>query len=187
MDRTAPHLAAEGWPRSDSTTRYGTVSRCLHWGMAACFAIVFAAALAHYFAKDSAAEALLWPAHKPVGFLLFVLVALRVVWALMRARRRPPHLSAAARWGHRALYLLMIAVPSIGLLRQYGSARAFEPFGLQVMDAREDGRIGWMVELGGLVHGELGWALLALVTGHIAMVLWHRRSGHDVLPRMAGD
>jgi cytochrome b561 len=44
-----------------------------------------------------------------------------------------------------------------------------------------------MVELGGLLHGELGWVLLACVVGHIAMALWHRRHPtSNVLPRMIG-
>src|SRR6218665_3121431 len=55
------------WPHADSASRYGTVSRVLHWGMALCFAIVFAAALAHYFVRDSALESALWPLHKPTG------------------------------------------------------------------------------------------------------------------------
>jgi cytochrome b561 len=82
------------------------------------------------------------------------------------------------------LYLLMIAVPAIALVRQYGSGRAFAPFGLPLMAARENDRIDWMVQLGRLLHGELGWVLLALVAGHVAMAIWHRRGAHDVMPRM---
>jgi cytochrome b561 len=157
----------------DSARRYGSVSRFFHWGMALCFAVVFAAAIAHYFAKDSAVDALLWQAHKPVGALIFALWILRAVWALLHARQRPPH-------------VLMLAVPAIALLRQYGSGRAFAPFGIPLMQGHDD-KISWMTELGSLLHGELGWVLLALVVGHITMALWHRRPGHtNVLPRMIG-
>ncbi|WP_083745445.1 cytochrome b [Variovorax sp. KK3] len=183
--RPAPSAQSGSWPRPDSTTRYGSLSRTLHWTMAACFAVVFSAALAHYFLPDTPVEAFLWPVHKPVGALLMLLVVLRLAWTLANARRRPPSVSAASRWGHRALYFLMIAVPTIGLLRQYGSARAFSPFGVPLMDERPGERIDWMTQLGGLLHGELGWALLALVAGHITMALWHRRRGpQDVLSRM---
>lgn len=175
------------WPQADSAARYGTVSRWLHWGMAVCLAAVFAAALTHHFLEDSALDALLWPLHRPLGALLLLLGLLRVAWALRRAGQRPPQLSRAAQLGHLALYVLMVAVPFIGMLRQYGSGRAFSPFGLPLMSARPDAKIDWMVELGGLVHGELGWVLLAGVAGHIAMALWHRRHpAGNVLPRMMG-
>ena len=96
-------------------------------------------------------------------------------------------MSRAAHLGHLALYALMVAVPFIGLLRQYGSGRAFDPFGIPLMPGRPDDRIDWMVELGSLLHGELGWVLLACVVGHIAMALWHRRHPtSNVLPRMVG-
>jgi len=180
---TAPEAA---WPVPDSARRYGSVSRFFHWGMALCFAVVFSAALAHYFAKDSALDSLLWQAHKPLGALLFLLWILRAAWALLHARQRPPHVNLAAHLGHLALYALMLAVPAIALLRQYGSGRAFAPFGIPLMQGHDD-KVAWMTELGSLLHGELGWVLLALAVGHISMALWHRRPGHtNVLPRMIG-
>ncbi|HOM14294.1 MAG TPA: cytochrome b/b6 domain-containing protein [Rubrivivax sp.] len=175
------------WPHADSAVRYGSVSRWFHWGMALCFAAVFAAALVHQFLEDSALDGVLWPLHRPLGALLMLLVLLRAAWALLHAKRRPAHVSRAAQLGHLALYALMAAVPFIGLLRQYGSGRAFAPFGLALMPGRPDDKIGWMVDLGGVLHGELGWVLLACVAGHIAMTLWHRRHpAADVLPRMVG-
>lgn len=154
--------------------------------MALCFSVVFAAAMAHYFAEDTAIEAFLWPAHKPLGALLMALVVVRVLWAVTHRGRRPASINGAAHWGHKALYTLMIAVPCIGLLRQYGSGRAFSPFGIALMRDRPDEKIEWMTQLGSLLHGELGWVLLALVAGHIFMALWHRRTAHNVLPRMIG-
>lgn len=175
------------WPHADSATRYGTVSRWFHWGMAWCFAAVFAAALAHHFLEDSALDGLLWPLHRSLGALLMLLVLLRAAWALLHAKQRPPHVSRAAHLGHLTLYALMVAVPCIGLLRQYGSGRAFAPFGLPLMPGRPDDKVDWLVELGGLLHGELGWVLLACVAGHVAMALWHRRQpAGNVLPRMLG-
>lgn len=185
-----PHAIANTpstWPHTDSAVRYGTVSRLFHWGMALCFALVFTAALAHYFTKDSALDAVLWPLHRPTGALLMLLGVLRAAWALVHAGQRPPHISLVAHLGHLALYALMLAVPFIGLLRQYGSGRAFAPFGIPLISGREDDKIDWMVQLGGLLHGELGWVLLACVVGHVVMAFWHRRPGHtDVLPRMVG-
>ena len=123
-----------------------------------------------------------------VGGLLLWLVRLRAACALLNAGQRPPRLSGAAHLGHLVLYALMFAVPIIALVRQYGSGRPFAPFGIPLISARPDDKIDWMVQLGGLLHGELAWVLVALVAGHVAMVWWHRRQGgaEDVLPRMAG-
>ena len=179
--------AAASWPVPDSATRYGSVSRIFHWGMALLFVVIFSAALARYFAKDSALDSFLWPLHRPTGALLMLLVVLRAAWALLHARQRPTHINLAAHLGHLALYALMVAVPFIGLLRQYGSGRAFAPLGVPLIGAREDDKIDWMVELGGLLHGEMGWVLLACIVGHAVMAFWHRRPGHtDVIPRMVG-
>ena len=180
--------SSKPWLQPDSAARYGSVSRFFHWGMALCFACVFAAALTRFFAKDSALYELLWPLHRPLGTLLMLLVLLRAAWAGLHARQRPPHINQAAHLGHLALYLLMAAVPSMALLRQYGSGRGFAPWGVPLMDERTGDKIEWMTQLGNLLHSKLGWVLLACVAGHVAMALWHRRPGHtDVLPRMLGQ
>lgn len=170
----------------DTPTRYGTVSRLLHWAMAAGIGWMLLSAIVHAVANKSALDGLLWPAHKHVGSALFVLALLRATWALAHARRRPPAVSLPAQLGHLALYGLMLAIPSIGLLRQYGSARAFAPLGLPIFPGRDEAdKIAWMTDLGSLLHGELGWVLLVAVLGHVGMVVWHRvRGEHDVLPRM---
>ena len=170
----------------DSPTRYGTVSRALHWLMALGIVWMLLSAITHSLAEKSALDAFMWPTHKHVGSALMALVILRVLWALMNASRRPPSINLPAKLGHVLLYLLMIAIPAIGLLRQYGSARAFAPLGLPVFPGRDEStKVQWMIDLGGALHGELGWVLLAVVVGHVGMALLHRRNpSEDVLPRM---
>ncbi|MGE8498850.1 MAG: cytochrome b [Pseudomonas sp.] len=178
---TAPLL------KPDSPQRYGTVSRVLHWGMALGFAWMFATTLTTYFFAESALDELLWPTHKSVGALMMLLLLVRGAWSLLNARRRPASTSLLAHLGHLALYAVMFAVPFIGLLRQFGSGRAFAPFGIPLMPGFEGGAIKWMTDLGGNFHGLLGWTLLALTVGHIAAALWHRRSSEtNVIPRMFG-
>lgn len=165
--------------------RYGRISRLLHWGMAALFAVQFISAGVRFAFPDTALEEAVWGVHGPFGALLMLTVVIRALWALADRPRRPAAVNRAAGLGHLALYALMIAVPALALLRQYGSGRAFSPFGLPLMSGFEGDEIEWMTSLGGLLHGELGWALLALILGHIGMVVWHRRrGGQDVLARM---
>ncbi|WP_104203304.1 cytochrome b [Billgrantia saliphila] len=169
---------------NESATHYGRVTRYLHWGMAALFVWQFASAGAHALLPDSALDEFFWPTHKLTGTLLMALAIVRLAWALIERHRRPPSVNLAATVGHLTLYALMIVIPAVALLRQYGSGRAFSPFGLPLMPGFE-GEIEWMTALGSLVHGLLGWTLLALVVGHVAMAVAHRRLGQqDVLKRM---
>lgn len=170
----------------DTHIRYGVMSRLLHWGMALLFAWQFTSATAHWLFPDTPFEAFFWSTHYPVGVLLLTLVILRAIWALVNASLRPPSLSFMAMLGHLALYSLMIAVPTIAIIRQYGSGRSLEVFGITLMSGFEGEEITWMTVLGGLLHGELGWALLVLIAGHIVMAILHRKlTHHDVLTRMA--
>ena len=78
----------------------------------------------------------------------------------------------------------MIMVPSLALLRQYGSGKPFSPYGIPLMPGRED-KIAWMMAPADVLHYWLGFTLLAVVLGHAAMASVHRRLRHeDVLARM---
>lgn len=172
----------------DSALRYGSLTRALHWLMAVAFAWQFSSAAAHYFAEDSALDQFLWPTHKTAGFVLMILILLRVLWALANTGRRPPSVSAMARLGHSCLYLLMIAVPLVALIRQYGSGRAFSPFGLPLMSGFEGDKIEWMTELGGNFHSLLGWTLLAAIAGHVVAAFWHHFTGDkSIMGRIVGS
>lgn len=171
---------------TDNTDRYGGVSRVLHWGMAILILWQFLSAGAHFLLEDTVIEEFFWSTHKPLGFLLFALIFIRLIWALINASRRPASINVAAKAGHAALYAFLIIVPGLALVRQYGSGKSFEPFGIPLFPGFEGEEIAWMVAPGNLLHSWLGWLLLAMILGHISMVVWHRRgtTHTDVLPRM---
>jgi cytochrome b561 len=171
---------------SDNSSRYGLLTRVFHWGMAAVLIWQFTSVFAHVFFEDTAVDRFLWATHKPTGLLLFGLIVLRLLWALYNRSRRPASISLAATLGHVALYALLLTVPSFALLRQYGSGRTFEAFGLTIFEGFSSAKIEWMLNLGNNFHGVLGWLLMVLTAGHIVMVIWHKCSKNsvDVLPRM---
>lgn len=155
---------------------YGLVSRALHWGIALLMAWQAASALLHYFADDTPVSDVFFASHMTIGVLLLVLTALRGVWGLVNATRRPPHahrLDRLAALGHLAIYAGMLVVPGVALVRAYGGGRGFSVFGVQLFPAFEP-KIDWMVGLGSALHGLLGWILLLLIAGHIAMALLHQ-------------
>ena len=172
----------------DNKERYGKVSRTLHWAMAILILWQFMSAAARFFFDETAVEAFFWPTHKPVGFLILVLAGIRVLWALVNLASRPKSVTLLSKLGHISLYLLLLAIPTVALLRQYGSGRTFEPFGIPIFTGFEGEKIKWMTDLGSNFHSTLGWILLVLIVGHIVMAIWHRKSDNqqDIIPRMWG-
>lgn len=171
----------------DSPQRYGRISRCLHWGMALLLAWQFAGMLAKVsLGRDAAWTKWLASAHADMGLLLLVLVVVRLVWAWTQQRQRPQQ-TAAAWLGHLALYGLMLVVPLLALLRMLGQTRAFSWWGWIPLNAGGGEKVEWMIAPAAALHGLLGWVLLALIAGHVGMVILHRWYFKDeVAQRMIG-
>jgi cytochrome b561 len=176
-------------PLFDTPRLYGRITRFLHWSIATLLAWQFLCmGLKLIFGRQPFLAPLVG-SHQPVGTVLLVLILLRMIWALVNRRNRPGHgsgiLGRAAALGHGLLYLLMLAVPVIAMLRAYGNERAFAPFGFQIF-APQTPEIGWMVDLAGLLHGELAWVLGVLILGHVVMVGLHEAMWRDgTFARMA--
>lgn len=168
---------------TDTPLAYGTISRLLHWGMAVLFAWQFTGmALKLALGRGSQLASFMVGTHGSVGFLLLVLVLLRAAWALAQRPQRPPHQSGLigrlALLGHLALYGLMLIVPTLALLRGFGSGKGVRLFGVQLQQPTGV-ETGWMTAPGNLLHGNLAWVLLALIAGHVAMVAVHRYLWRD--------
>ncbi len=174
----------------DNATRYGTVSRVLHWGMAALFAAQFTSAAARaLLPRDNALRDALWSYHTTLGTTLFLLVLLRGIWGIINMSRRPQHegrFATAAKFGHLTLYFLMILVPATRILAAAGSERGLTYLGMEIFPPRE-AEIAW-TQIAAAWHGEMGWLLAILVIGHIAMAIgWHHLINRDgILRRMIG-
>ncbi|MFC3126228.1 cytochrome b [Pseudoroseomonas globiformis] len=173
----------------DTPQAYGLVSRLLHWGMVVLFTWQFAGmGLRRLGILQPLADAIR-STHGLVGTILLLLVLLRGAWGLTQFARRPsPPTSSGhlATFGHLVIYLLMLTVPTLALLRLWGAGRAYAPLGIPLFDGAQ-GQTPWLVSLGNALHGELAWVLLAVIAGHVLMVVVHRVMGpQDVLPRMAG-
>lgn len=153
--------------RTDTKKRYGSISRYFHWGMAVGYLFMFGTAVAWNI--DGQLRSSLMGAHKAVGFALAGLAVLRLLWAVTQMSYRPEN-GWAARAGHLAMYGFMFVVPALGIARQIGRDHGYKS----------------LVNLGNQWHGELGWALLVLIIGHIVMTIIHQCRGDSVLARMRG-
>lgn len=177
-------------PLRDTPLAYGLITRGFHWVITALILWQFLGmGLRAIFGRQPFVS-FFTGSHQQVGTALFVLIVLRVLWALASRANRPRHtdnpVGVAARLGHLALYGLMLLVPAVALLRAWGSDRVFAPFGFQIFPAQEPA-IVWTGKLAGWLHGELGWVLMALILGHVLMVGVHEHKWRDgTLSRMLG-
>ncbi|AUC53073.1 cytochrome b [Sagittula sp. P11] len=107
------------------------------------------------------------PLHVWLGIGALVFIAIRIVVRAFHGAPPPPAgqprwADLAALWGHRALYLLMIAAPLLGIGAWYGGLRT-----------------------SGEVHEVVGEALVILAAAHAVVALLHAVVKRDgVLTRM---
>lgn len=105
----------------------------------------------------------------------------RVFWALSNRDNRPEHgrhlFGRAVLLGHRLIHVAM-PCPAIALIRAYRKDRVLAPSGFTIFPAQEPA-LKWMADLGGALHGELGWLLSILILGHVAMVGVHESMWRD--------
>lgn len=169
---------------SDNQNYYGTISRLLHWLMALCFVFMLGTVIAWNINEDYYS---LMNYHKAMGFMLMILAIIRAIWALKNKKNRPKSANIGVHIGHGLLYLLMLVVPFVALLRQYGAARGnLEIWGITLLAASPE-KIDWMTKIGSLVHHNAAWLLFALVAGHILFAIIHQIRGEKIINRMAGS
>ncbi len=177
-------------PLRDTSRVYGRISRLLHWTIAALILWqLLGMGLRLIFGRQPFVGFFVG-SHQPVGTVIFVLVLIRFVWAIANRGNRPAHgaglIGIASRLGHLALYALMLIVPSVAILRAWGSTRGFAPFGFTIFAPRTE-EVAWATGLGSALHGELAWVMAALIAGHIVMVGVHEGMWRDgTLAKMAG-
>jgi len=89
-----------------------------------------------------------------------------------RVRGGSSLLERAATLGHLSMYILMIVVPSLAIMRAIGNTRGLSVYGVQLVAPGGESNL-LLTAPANLAHGLLGWILLTLIIGHIAMALLH--------------
>ena len=149
-----------------TTTGYSGIQIALHWLIAVLIAVA-------WFTGEGAGDAMEivkeggvagFVPHVAIGLAILALVVVRVLVRLGRGAPAAPGLPGsmsvlAADWGHRLLYLLMIAVPLGGVCTWF--------LGLDV----------------GELHGLAANILMIVALGHAAMALFHQYVLKDGLLR----
>lgn len=171
-----------------SSHRYDPMAQVLHWATAVAIVAAFILIQMADGLPKGQERAYLMGLHKSTGVVVFALVVLRLVWRQVSPPPAPPAMPAwmalASRYGHVALYVLMLAVPLVGMVMSWSAGRPIAVFGLFTLPdllppspALKDGAEE--------VHEVLGNLIMVVAGLHAAAALGHRYVLKDgVLQRM---
>lgn len=162
---------------------YGKFAKFLHWTMATLI-------LLNYFLGLTLDKTSLYNFHKQTGLTIIALLLVRVVWRLTSAYPESvKSLSAmernAAKLGHLALYLFMLAIPISGVLmvNSYGYPLKF--WGIFTLPAIISTKPDSTSEIFTKVHEILANVMIAFIAVHILAALKHHIiDKNEVLLRM---
>jgi cytochrome b561 len=164
-------------------------SRLFHWTVAALLGVTIPVGIAMTSEGFDTVRDGLYVAHKGIGVVLLVLVALRAVWRWLTPS--PPLPSSIpegerrlARLTHRLLYVLLFLMAVSGYLRTAGGG-----YPVELLDALGVpplvGRMPVWADRLSVLHGFLSYVLVATIAVHVAAVLQHTLFGKtNVLSRM---
>ena len=178
-----------------TSTRWGWVTRALHWSIALG---VFGMLAAGFYAGslDTGTPTgfnrfdVVIDIHKSFGMLILMLMVLRVLWRLSeRTPKLPSTVPAweriAARVAHLLLYVGLFAMPISGFLMASAHGETVRFFGISLPHVIE--LRGHWVHAAHSTHHAVAFVLLAIVGLHILGALKnHVVDRNDVLRNMAG-
>ena len=180
----------------DKVDKLSGVTIALHWMVA--LAMIGRLGVGLYMVNVEAW--FLYPWHKSIGVLIFVIVLARVAW---RVRNGWPPASGqssrfeqlAAKFVHWTLIVCTVAMPVTGMIFSGASGHGFGTLGVTIVSARHNPLQGadlipysaaW-ADVGQRLHGALAYLLLAAIALHIAGALKHHVVAKDgTLRRMLG-
>ena len=172
---------------------YARIAKVLHWLTAA--TMLPALAIAIYFDTlsadvegDPAKYFAVMPWHKTLGFLVLLIVAIRLPYAVRNPKPQPPATMASwqmslAHAAHWSLYGLMVLLPLLGWLGTSAGRTTFKLFGQIPMPYLPIAKDQNLADFYNDVHVALGWTAVILVVVHIAAALWHQFHLRDGLLR----
>lgn len=158
--------------------KYTGPAIALHWIMALGLLGMLFLGIWMTSLPDSDAKFKLYDWHGWTGVTMLVLALCRLAW---RLTHRPPELPGtlpdfarhAAETAHNVLYVLMLAQPIVGWLMNSANGYPTSWFGVLTLPTLipKDEAFGHQLQV---LHGALGYSLLALIGVHVAAALKHQ-------------
>ena len=162
----------------DANSKYKLPARLLHWGMALLMLGLVPAGF--LMLDESVSRALrntLFVAHKNVGVLMLILIAIRLIYRW----RNPPQLAPialpaaqafAAKLTHMGLYALLVVMPLSGYVRVRAGGfpiEALDALGVPALVPRSDA----LAAFAKTAHLYGAYALVVLMALHIGAAAYH--------------
>jgi cytochrome b561 len=175
-------------PLTNSATRFGLVTRSLHWLMAAGVIAMLPLGLSLSDMQPGLSNLWLYSLHKSIGLVLLALVLVRLAWHRISPPPAPLGPPAAweqrlARGAHAVLYALLVAVPLSGYVASAASGIDVMLFDTWTLPRIAPVSTAWE-DAGFAAHDVLAKLLAAVVLLHVAGALKRARAGDGTLLRM---
>lgn len=163
--------------------RYSGVARGLHWLVVVLMLVVLPVGVVIEYVKEEV-KLTFYAIHESLGFLILIVVLLRLSYRLF-VRRPPPfpglpaHLRIAGHAVHWALYALLIVQPVFGFLATNAWGFPLRWFGVIPIPSPL-GKDEPVAKILSAVHETIGWTIVALLILHVGGTLYHhivRRDG----------
>lgn len=155
---------------------YSWSYKLLHWLMAVLICLMFFALVGFQPDMSDADRITMLVGHSSIGTVITVLLLLRIGKRFVFKQQVPEHNLAkmqafAAKWGHYALYLLMVLVPVTGYMTANFHQLPVQAFGSLSLNGNADADVFTTLRL---VHSIGVKLLMSLVILHIAAALIHK-------------
>lgn len=178
----------------NSASRWGSVSKFLHWTIALCIlgaiiTIVIRSYLDFEDLEQRATMATLMDTHRSLGLTALVLGLFRIVWIMIQKRPEMPATlnefdRGAATWVHRSIYGLVILMPVTGWIASALFGVEFQWFYLFDVVKIADKNVAAVAPFY-YAHVVLFYVLFTVLVVHISAAIWHHFSQRDnTLKRM---
>lgn len=164
----------------DTPSRYGVISRQLHWLTALLVLTQFFVVAMWRVLGETSVTLMLsrWAPHGAIGLLLLIITLVRLAWWFNQRGQRPQQprtlRGQLARGVHGLFYVLLVLISGLGLIRNYAGGWPLNVYGVEVIPGA-DQNIPALMLPADVLHSPLSWLLLLLVTGHVVMAIAHKR------------
>jgi len=176
---------------ADSREKLSPVTVALHWLLGLAIIGLLAVGLYMHDLPKGEFRSWLYGWHKVIGTTVLMVAALRILWRWRSGMPKPvadyPQWQrSAARASHYLLLFATVLMPLSGAALSYGGGHPVPILGLFQIGPPV-AKIEWLSSAGHAIHEYGGWALIGIISLHVAGALKHHLVDRDgTLRRMLG-